>query len=183
MVSKPPAKDQETPAAPSAEVAVLDGAVALEYAKSFNNIADVQQYFASLGVELTAGEDELGDGYERTDNKDRFCDTPLVLVDWTVFMSSEFNQPASSIRIMTFAGEKFRISDGSTGIHKQLEELTAVRVRQGRPTPRQGLILKGGLRKSEYWISVVDGLPLNAQEAEETPLELRRKAKTYYLNV
>jgi hypothetical protein len=176
MVSKASAETKE-----NATVATLDQ-IPLEVVKSFENIADVQEYFASLGVEISSGE-EITDGYEKLENKDRLLDTPIVLIDWSEFQSKEYGATATSVRIMTFAGEKFRIADGSTGIFRQLEEISNVRVKAGHKTPTQGLIVRGGLRKSEYWVSTVDGRALTEEEAEQTPKELKKKATTYYLNL
>lgn len=175
MVSKAPAETKET------ALATLDQ-IPLDVVKSFNSPADVEAYFQSLGIELSSGE-EITDGYEKLENKDRLLDTPIVLIDWTDFQSKEYGATAKSVRLMTFAGEKFRIADGSTGLFKQLDEITNVRLKQGHKTPTQGLIVRGGLRKSEYWVSTADGRAMTEEEAEQTPKELKKKATTYYLNL
>lgn len=176
MVSRESAPKQ------SAEVAPVMNELPLSVVNSFKGVEDVEQFFAAQGITLSAGE-EISDGFETVTDKDRFLKTSFVVIDWKKFYSSEFGQDAMTIRIMTLAGEKYRLSDGSTGIMKQLEEITEVRLAAGHAAPNAGLICKDGLTKSEYWVSTIDGKAIPTIEAEKLPASAKRKASTYYLAI
>lgn len=154
----------------------------LDVVQSFRTPEDIQNYFASQGFVLSFGE-EISDGYERLENKERLVSQPFIIIDWNVFWSEEYQNEAVTIRLMTNTGEKFRIADGSTGIKAQLDEVTKVRQGQTDKLPNAGLVVKEGLTKSEYWVSKADGRAMSQREAEETPAELKRKATTYYLSL
>lgn len=167
-------------ATPSAEVAVRSE-LPVEIVRSFHTVADVEAFFQDQGIELGSGE-EISDGFESTKDKDRFINTTFVIIDWNKFTSTDFGSAeVMTIRLMTLAGEKYRISDGSTGIAQQLADITAVRLKGNHPAPNAGVIVKGGLSKSEYWVSEADGKAMTEAEAEATPKDLKKKASTYYL--
>ena len=154
----------------------------VEIVKNFRTVADVEAYFASLGTEMSTG-DEISDGYEVLDNKDRLLDTPLIVIDWREVWSNENASYFHTIRVLTLSGERYRISDGSTGISDQLREITKVRLNEGNKVPNAGLIVRAGLTKSEYWVHKDEGRALSNQEAEALPADKKRKAATYYLNL
>lgn len=165
---------------PDADVAMRAAELSLNVVQSFSTPDDIERYFQAQGLELSYGQ-EISDGYEILENKDRLISTTFIIVDWHKFDSAEFNQEATTVRLMTMTGEKLRISDGSTGIHAQLDEIYRARVDAGHPMPNAGVVVKNGLTKSEYWVSIADGKAMTQKEAEETPADLRKKAKTYYL--
>lgn len=150
--------------------------------QNLHTLEDIERYFAAQGVELSAGE-EISDGFEKLENKDRLIGTPIILIDWRELWSDENAGYFHTIRLMTAAGEKYRISDGSTGISAQLREITEVRTNDPRKLPNAGLIVKDGLTKSEYWVSKDGGRALTSQEAESLPADQKRKAATYYLSL
>lgn len=107
-------------------------------------------------------EKELGTGFKVLNgpDKDRLIGTAFIV------LSMDFNDGDQgafvSFLAVTEDGAKYVVNDGSTGIYKQLEEYA---MRGGKP---HGLLVNGGLRKSEY----------------EKEVEGRMtKAVTYYLNV
>jgi hypothetical protein len=153
-----------------------------EVISALNTFEDVQNFFESQGFTISSGE-EISDGFERLENKDVLIGQTLVLIDWNRFWSEQYQQHAFTMRILTAQGAKYRIADGSTGIAKQLMEITEARANDPTKFPNGGLLVKDGLRKSEYWVSKQDNRALSAQEAEATPADQKRKAVTYYLNV
>jgi hypothetical protein len=162
------------------EVATIGRELPLTVVQSFTSFDDVENYFASQGIALSSGE-EISDGFESTADKDQFINTSLVLIDWHLFESSEFGGQAMTIRAMTLLGGKYRISDGSTGIMQQLMELTEVRLKQNHPSPNAGLIVRGGLSKSVFWVSTDTGKAISEADAEKLPKDKKKKASTYYL--
>lgn len=177
MVSRStPAKTEDS----SVQVYTGRNELPLAAVQSFRTVDDVEAFFKDQGIALGSGE-EISDGFETIQDKDRLINTTFVIIDWNKVSSSDFGQDFMTIRLMTLAGEKFRISDGSTGIAQQLSDITEVRLAQSHPAPNAGVIVKGGLSKSEYWVSEADGKAMSEAEAEATPRELKKKASTYYL--
>ncbi len=114
-----------------------------------------------LGDTINA-EKELGTGFRVLNgpDKDRLLGVSFII------LSMDFNEGDQgafvSFLCVTENGGKFIVNDGSTGVYKQLDEY---RLRGGKPG---GLLVNGGLRKSEY-DKEIDGR--------------MTKAVTYYLNV
>ncbi len=112
--------------------------------------------------DVTDAEKELGTGFRvlNGSDKDRLLGVSFII------LSMDFNEGDQgafvSFLCVTENNGKFVVNDGSTGVYKQLEEY---RMRGGKPG---GLLVNGGLRKSEYE-KEIDGK--------------MTKAVTYYLNV
>lgn len=112
--------------------------------------------------EITDAEKELGTGFRVLNgpDKDRLLGVTFLI------LSMDFNEGDQgafvSFLCVTEENGKYVVNDGSTGIYKQLEEYS---MRGGKP---KGLLVNGGLRKSEYE-KEIDGR--------------MTKAVTYYLNV
>lgn len=104
---------------------------------------------------------EYGDGFEVLKDKERLINVPFVLLDYK-FSKSEQNESGefAIFRVVTQAGEKFLVTDGSTGIAHQIQDL------RRRQVPG-GVLCKKGLSVSEY--DYVD------EKGKKTP------AKTFYL--
>ncbi len=105
----------------------------------------------------------MGTGFEVLDTKrkDALCGIPFVI------LSMDFNDgeqgPFVSCVVVTKDNRRLILNDGSTGVYAQLDEWF---VRTGKGG---GLLVNGGLRKSEYKKDLPDGSTTNAV--------------TYYLNV
>ena len=95
--------------------------------------------------------------------KDSLVNVPFLLVQWAVSNpeSSENGQYIVA-RGMTKENQRFRISDGSTGIMQQLVSLTVGRMEAGHPAPNSGLLCEKGLRKSDYKTTDAAGKEINA---------------------
>lgn len=112
-----------------------------------------------------------GTGFNVVKENDQLIGKPLVILEW-VFRKGTFGEYVSAI-IVTEDGTKAILNDGSTGICKQLREVTDSRIEEGRAFPQQGLACENGLRRSDYEYRSVD---------EKTGEETLIPASTYYLS-
>ena len=136
---------------------------------------------AQFGDQATVTiDDELGTGFALADDKmkDSLVGVPMLLLYWAFnqgdYRDADGNaQDFVTVALVTEDGRKIIVNDGSTGICAQLWELTD---RSGR---QNGLIVKRGLRKSEYRIGVIDGRKGPVPKSFEGPTE---PASTFYLD-
>lgn len=130
--------------------------------RSISSFEDALALVQEKMGETVNAEKELGTGFRVLNgpDKDRLLGVTFIV------LSMDFNEgdqgPFVSFLCVTEEGGKYVVNDGSTGIYKTLEEY---HVRGGKPG---GLLVNGGLRKSEY-DKEIDGR--------------MTKATTYYLNV
>lgn len=116
---------------------------------------------------------ELGDGFVRLEDKDLLVGVTFAIIGWGLSWSAYGEvERYSVIRVITEDGRKFRFSDGSTGLHKQL----TMRFR-GDPANFAAIVALGGLRRSEYTPRAEDGGP--KLDGNGRPI---LKAVTYYLD-
>lgn len=110
------------------------------------------------GNVATIAETELADGFDvlPTDQKDELVHVPFVIMEWN-FYEGEFGE-AVALRLVTNAGRKWIVNDGSTGLRDQLKGLGA-----SRP-----IVVPDGLRVSRYTYDDGKGN--------------QRPASTYYLS-
>lgn len=106
--------------------------------------------------EMLDASDELGDGFTLLgrDQKNLLENRPLLLLEWA-FRPGDFGTPFVSVRVAARNDNgsvgKYIINDGSTGIAEQLAKFTKKTGKLGN------LLVKGGLRKSEYDKELPDG--------------------------
>lgn len=111
--------------------------------------------------------EEIGSGFVMLDNKDKLVGEPFVILSFA-FPEGDFLDENGNpghyavVRLVTKHGDRLVLTDGSHGIYQQLEDF---HIRSGRTG---GLLVSGGLRKSEYKTEV-NGV--------------MQRAVTYYLNV
>lgn len=111
--------------------------------------------------------EEIGSGFVMVDNKDKLVGEPFVILSFS-FPEGDFLDENGNpghyavVRLVTKHGDRLVLTDGSHGIYQQLEDF---HIRSGRTG---GLLVNGGLRKSEYKTEV-NGV--------------MQRAVTYYLNV
>ena len=137
-------------------------------------LAAIKSFDDALAMfnETERGEDfaDYGSGFEvlETSSKSRLIGVPFIALDW--FFRSGDNGDYVVAHIVTKAGEKLVLTDGSTGILKQLRRVTDARVMRGWSDveARANLICRSGLTESAY------------QYADEKTGELRN-ATTYYI--
>lgn len=103
------------------------------------------------GVTVDRAEEVLPDEFPEVDKKD-LVNVPVMLLTWVISEpgKGDFDGQYVVVRGITRQGKRFRFSDGSTGIYRQLCKLTEKRVRDGYSTPNAGLIIEKGLVKSDY---------------------------------
>lgn len=137
--------------------------------------------FAALAAEahgglVDAGE-VLGDGFTVLEDKSLLEDKQMLVMGW-VFRDGDFSSKYVSMRVvaaMPGGGTlKCIVNDGGAGIPN---ELAAFQLKSGKTG---GLLVKGGLRKSEY-PTHQDGTPLTKQEIKDG-VQAHGKGTTWYLN-
>lgn len=125
----------------------------------------------NLGAEIIGdASHEIGDGFTMLQDKDKLLDVPFIAVGWT-FADGDYVDPNTGVkaqyivmRVVTDKGDKFIIVDGSPhGVCGQMQDYTV------RRNAYAGLVVKGGLRKSEYDTTDASGNPIHGT--------------THYLNV
>lgn len=119
------------------ETEVLRGLATFEEARQLASL--------EWGAELDASH-EIGTGFRILNGteKDRLLGQDFVI------LSFDFNPgtgmgPFVSMLVVDVDNRKFIINDGSTGVYAQLDKF-----HQARPEIGGGIMVKGGLRKSEY---------------------------------
>lgn len=111
---------------------------------------------------------EIGSGFVMLDNKDKLIGEPFIILSMS-FPEGDFRDADGVTshfvvaRLVTQHNDHFVITDGGHGIYSQLDEFY---VRSGKSG---GILVKGGLRKSEY--------EYTDDKGNVSP------AVTYYLNV
>jgi len=181
----------------STEVVRQDGSavaeVLPEFARPDNDtlraivtVEDMAEFLASRGMEFVDGAAELGTGWVRVDDdegaKRDLVDKPLAIFWWTI-QPGDFHRvdPKTgeavrtnfvSMFVRTEDGQRLIITDGSTGIARELEGYTKRTGRTG------GLALERGFRESPYRIDAITKVPVPRDY--EGPTE---PASTFYLAV
>jgi hypothetical protein len=127
----------------------------------------------------------LGDGFRVATEEDKrttLASTPLLLLDWRFAPSEHGNGEFVIIHAVardTNGGAiKWIITDGGTGIRDDLQKFTADSGRDG------GMLVKGGLRVSDYETDGDTGIPLTKNEVREYMVARKPigKGHTFYLN-
>lgn len=136
---------------------------------SFASMHDALAYFNAEEGVMNA-EDVLGDGFTVIRDKTLLVNVPFLAVDWD-FIPGEQGLYAT-VRVITSDGRKYRISDGSSGICKQLKDFTEKHITQ------RGLLVKGGLVKSEYPITTTG----EACKEDDPNRDPNRQGSTFYLS-
>lgn len=144
--------------------------------RDLRNIGSLDDAFQFVNEQLGGMESfaDYGTGFEVLDkrDKDRLVKTPFAILEWRFQQSKEYKSEFVSMLVVTKGGEKFVVNDGSTGICKQLRQITDDRIRAGRKHPQTGLAVENGLRRSDYMFETT--LP------DGTVDEI--SASTYYLS-
>lgn len=126
--------------------------------------------------------EELGTGFVLLKDKGKLVDQEFVLVQWR-FTAGEFSKMFVSAALVTKTGDKYIITDGSSGIMDQLFTFSQDQKRFG------GVRVHHGLRVSAYDTCAECGRPRSKDEVvcsnekcgDET--DRRSKGETYYLDL
>lgn len=110
---------------------------------------------------------DYGTGFRVLDSKDKakLIGEAFILIEWR-FNDGKFPGGFVSALLMTKAGEKVVLNDGSTGVRDQLNMVTSQRLTRGTHTQAnaQGfLAVPDGLRVSRYEYTADDGTTAPAE--------------------
>ena len=108
---------------------------------------DAFDVLAEMGATVDDFND-YGNGFALLKDKSQLAGKTFVIIQWK-FNPGDYGDFVSAA-VVTEAGEKLVLNDGSTGICDQLIGVTAKRVADGIANTQSGLIVRGGLRVSEY---------------------------------
>ena len=151
-------------AASIAEVERKSAAVeALDWSKIVT-AEQAHEAFKSLGIQITKA-DDYGDGFKLMPDKDkgRLVGVPFICVNARIAQGD--HGQFSILHVITYAGDKWIVTDGSSGINKQVQNHgLAVFI---------GLVCENGLTVSEYEYEDVD---------PKTGEVKMKPAKTYYID-
>lgn len=118
---------------------------------------------------IEAASSAIGDGFEllSTDQKQQLVGVPLLILSFS-FAKSEVGDKGEFVtaRVVTQAGRKAVLNDGSTGVYQQLKDYQRETGRDG------GLLVQRGLRKSEY----------TYEETQSDGTTRTKPASTYYID-
>ena len=131
-----------------------------------------------LGGQIINADEVIGDGFARLENKDKLIGVQFLFINWDFNLDGEFGEFVFA-RLITKSGEKYRISDGGSGIRQELWKFTE------KSGIRGGLMVKNGLRKSEYPICAKCGVPStdrNGGPCADCGEAKRSTGTTYYLD-
>lgn len=116
--------------------------------RSVGSLAEAVDLYRSIhGDEIDSAEQVLGDGFERNFDKRRLVGVPLFVMEWKFSESEDYQSEFVIARVVAEKNGrtvKAVITDGSTGICKQLKSYT------DRTGKTAGLLVRNGLRASEY---------------------------------
>lgn len=138
--------------APSNDVATID-------TTPLNNLVSrdaILAFFADAGINVNDNEADGIKSLDIVDNKDKLIGVPFLIVQWRFNESDKYknedgtNGTFVSAEIMLTDGTLLVLNDGSTGIARQLRELSDRRIEAGHGMPYAGRAVNKGLRKSEY---------------------------------
>jgi hypothetical protein len=120
-----------------------------------NQITSIEDAIQALGVTDPSGLSWDASPWTLLTDKDKLVGRAFLAVQWKFHQSKEYlGSEYVSVYVITqdsLNGEThFVINDGSTGIARQLRELTDNRVDAEHKTPYGGALVKGGLKLSEY---------------------------------
>lgn len=157
---------------------VVTAGISEDAIKSIDTFEQALALFNETGGVVPIGE-VAGDGFAILKEKETLVNIPFLLLDWSEILDPETQRLYASIRLITSDGRKYRISDGSTGIYKQLKE-----IREHPKKPREkGIAVPKGLVASGYFVAEDkkndDGSPMIVDADYKGK---KSKAYTYYLN-
>lgn len=137
-----------------------------------NSIETFDQWMKESGLseaDLTF----MGSNWTPVDKKE-LVNRAVGFIKWK-FSAGDFGPFVIAYGITRDTNERILITDGSTGIYKQLLEVTNMRIARGHATPIENLFVPNGLRVSDYYLDEETGHALPKGETSE------RRARTYYL--
>ena len=116
-----------------------------------DDFASAMQTLADSGITVESTADVIVDGFPEID-KAALVGRECIFLTWQLSRpeSESFGQPFVVVRGITKDGQRFRFSDGSTGVFRQLVKITENRIENNSKTPNAGLHVLHGLTRSNY---------------------------------
>lgn len=120
--------------------------------REISTIEDAFLLLRQQGVKIDNASEAIGDGFPLMKDKERLLSSPLLLLSWSFQEGDQQPDPDRpghflpfvAVKCINQANQKFTVTDGSTGICRQLAEYTAATGKSA------GMFASRGLRKSEY---------------------------------
>jgi hypothetical protein len=128
--------------------------------ETFKTMEEVIAYANSIGVNTQDNEADGIFSLDIIDDKDVLAGTPFMLLSWR-FNKGTWGEFVSC-EIMDNSGNHAILNDGSSGICKQLRDLTDYRTENGHPTPSALRYVKSGVKASRYTHEMEDGTEIQA---------------------
>jgi hypothetical protein len=132
---------------------------------AIKTMADAQKFLESQGVEFAAAS-EYGSGFAMLENKDMLIGRDFLILDMN-FYPGDFEKDFAALQIITTNNEKFILVDGSTGICEQARLIRAQRAEAGVKRPGSGIIVKGGLTRSDFFFNAKTGMSSTKKPEDE----------------
>lgn len=154
-------------------VSITDDALAS--IKSFDDAVALLN--AQFGTESAESISDYGTGFTLITDKNVLIGIPFLIVQWR-FNEGDYSSEFVSAELVTQAGDKIILNDGSTGIYRQLRGVTDQRIKAGKTANAYaGLAVPKGLTRTDYWFNE------DTKETSSKPQTGKGwgPAKTYYL--
>lgn len=168
MTRSKSADSTEVAARPDAEIEAVKRQLSSDQLANIKSYDDI--FTEDFGEYVDAS--DIGDGFAMGD-KAQLVGKELSIIDWEYGKNNDFGNPFVIVRLVTKTPfQKLVITDGSTGIMRQLEliyQLSKGTIKKIR--------CKNGFRASEYWVDDVTGKPVGDDYAGK-----KKKAVTYYID-
>lgn len=142
---------------------------------------DMPVSFADAVRELGLAEAEmtlLGSAYVIEKDKEKLVGVPFYIREVRFAEDETTGNEYAVLYVVTRNDEQLIITDGSTGIHRQIDAAVQARLEANHPAPYNGFIIPNGLRVSEY-ATGEDGAPLTKQQIKDG-VKPSGKGATYY---
>lgn len=110
-------------------------------------------------------------------DKSALLDTPFMIRHVAFLVDEKTSNPYLNMWVITDGDKLYRVTDGSTGIHKQMLALVGKRLNEGHPTPYDYFVVPGGLRSSTFDVDAT-GTPIKKGDKDT---KVSGSATTYYL--
>jgi hypothetical protein len=109
-------------------------------------------------------------------DKDVLIERPLMLRSVKFMVDRATGNEYANLWIVRDDDRLFRVTDGSTGMYRQITELVQERLDAGHPTPYNYFLFPNGLTKSEYNLDAAGSII----EEDDKKTKVAAKGATYY---
>ena len=110
-------------------------------------------------------------------DKSPLLDVPFMIRHVAFLTDEKTGNGYLNMWVITEGDKLYRVTDGSTGIHKQMLALVGKRLEEAHPTPYDYFVVPGGLRSSTFDVGA-DNKPI---KKGDTTTKVTSTATTYYL--